>query len=120
MRTRIVASAAVLALTALAGCDDDDNGNGGTTAEVGGLSKSEFVKQADQLCANLTDGGVLTVDERLIGRVDQLVPPDSEQDTITQLLDQWRDYFDQPSEETAAAADEIARELGLDECVIGS
>jgi hypothetical protein len=108
----------MFALVAATGaCDGDDDE---TTGEEGALSKSEFVQKADKICADLTENGSLVVDGRLIGRVDDLVPPDSEQDTITQLLDQWRDYFDQSSEQTATAANDIARELGLDECVIDS
>jgi hypothetical protein len=118
VRSRVIAVVGALVLTAaVAACDGDDDS---TSDEDGALSKSEFVKEADQVCADLTENSELVVNERLIGRVDNLVPPASEQDTVTQLLDQWRDYLDQPSEATADAANEIAHEIGLDECVIAS
>lgn len=118
MRSRIIAVVGALLLVgALAACDSDDDG-GGTTDEEGELTRSEFAEQADRICTDLTENGELVVDERLIGRVDELAAPNAEQDTITRLLDQWRDYFDQESQATATAANDIARELGLDECVI--
>jgi len=118
VRSRVIAVVgAFVFVGSVTACDGGDDGS---TDEEGALSKSEFAEQADQVCADLTENGELVVNERLIGRVDDLVPRDSEQDTVTQLLDQWRDYFDQPSEQTATAADDIARELGLDECVIDS
>jgi cobalamin biosynthesis protein CobT len=117
VRSRVIAViSALVFVAAVASCDSSDDDS--TADEEGALSKSEFVKQADQVCADANESGELVVDERLVGRVDDLVPPEPEQDTVTQLLDQWRDYFDQPSEATAAAADDLARELSLDECVI--
>lgn len=142
-----------------AGCGNDDGGgNGG-----GVLSESEFARQANQLCTEAASrrrtilsgidldapgprqadqlDGIIDIDQKLLADVDELVPPESQQDTVTRLLDQWRDRIDleeQLREATAAddadelaqleaqvgqvdtRANQIASGLGLDECSRGA
>ncbi|MGH9049852.1 MAG: hypothetical protein ACRDY4_08995 [Acidimicrobiia bacterium] len=140
-------------------CGSDDDS---TEAEVGALSKSAFVEQANDLCSKAaTDrqsllskidpnapgpeqaeqlADVVDLDEKLLADVDQLVPPESEQSTVTQLLDQWRKRVDLEEQLRTATADadatqisdldskvqqvdtdanQIADDLGLDDCAGG-
>jgi hypothetical protein len=106
----------------LVACGDD------TTDESGELSPSEFASQASDACQantkkvddalkNVNPGvpsgpqsaeairQVATFDKQLISRVDDLAAPESEQDTITELLDKWRDRASQ-EEQIATAIDE--------------
>lgn len=86
--------------------------NGDTSDEPGALSKSEFAKKANELCAKAqadraqqlqqvsprpsgsADAQKLTnvasTDRELIRRVDALVPPEAEQDQVDRVLDGWR------------------------------
>jgi hypothetical protein len=150
--------APALALTALgvAACGSDDDSS---ETESGALSQSEFESQANDLCSKAATNReavgfdpnapgpqqaeqlaeIIDIDEKLLADVDQLVPPESEQDTVTQLLDQWRRRIDaeeqlrtataggdtaQASEleseiqQADRAADQIAGGLGLDECTL--
>ena len=140
-----------------AGCGSDGDSS---ETEVGALSKSEFAEQANDLCSKAaTDrqsvaldpnasgpvqaeqlGEIIAIDEKLLADVDQLVPPESEQDTVTQLLDQWRKRTDLEQQLRTATADDNAAEvsaldtqiqqvdtdanqiaggLGLDDCTLG-
>ena len=99
-------SVAAVAATACGGSDDDS----------GTLSKSAFARQANALCSKAKSdrdaqlqqlppspsGAVdaqkiqsaATVDRELIRHVDALVPPQSEQDQVDQVLDAWRTRAD--------------------------
>jgi len=137
---RVIVLMGALALAAAAGCRSDDDG---TSDEVGALSKSEFAEQANSICASSSGAESIAVDARLIADVDQLVPPESEQDTIDQLLDRWHERteledqrqgarqgteanddgaqvsgLDSQIDQVDERANQIAREAGLDECVI--
>jgi hypothetical protein len=106
----------------LVACGDDTND------ESGELTKSEFASEANDACQantkkvddalkNVNPGvpsgpesaeairQVATYDKQLISRVDDLAAPESEQDTITELLDKWRDRASQ-EEEIATAIDD--------------
>ncbi len=148
----------VLALAALgAAC-------GGSDDDPGTLSKPAFAKQANALCSTAKTErdaqlqqlppnpsgaadaqklqSVATTDRELIRRVDALVPPESEQDQVDQVLDAWRkraDLEDQYADAVAAmqdpatlasfsagqaqidaATDPVAVQLGLTECTRGT
>jgi hypothetical protein len=141
----------------LVACSSDDD-------ESGELSTSEFATQANKICENITKqvddalknvnpgtpqgaasaqaiGEVATLDKKQIGHVDDLAAPESEQDEIDQLLDQWRDRSSQEQQiadavsesgDTATIealndqlnqiedkANAIATKLGLDRCTRG-
>jgi hypothetical protein len=85
--------------------------NGDTSDEPGALSKSEFAKKANSLCADTeaertrlfqqlppqhgeaharTFERMASADRELVRRVDALVPPDAQQDRVDHLLDEWR------------------------------
>lgn len=151
----------VLAGTAVgaAACGGDDSGD---ETEVGALSKSEFTEQANDLCSKAASdresvlaeidpsesgaeqaeqlADLIDIDEKLLANVDDLVPPESEQQTVTRLLDQWRDRVDLEKQLRTATADDdasqvsaldsqiqqvdtqanqIADGLGLDDCTRG-
>jgi hypothetical protein len=113
----------------LVACGDD------TSDESGELTTSEFASQTNDACeANtkkvddaLKDVNpgvpsgpesadairqVATYDKQLISRVDDLAAPESEQDTITDLLDKWRDRASQEEKiATAIDDDEDATQL---------
>lgn len=100
-------AACVAALAAVVG-----TACGGNDDEPGALSKSEFAKQANALCAKAganrnaqlqplppnpsgaADAQKLkssaSTDRELIRRVDALVPPEGEQDQVDSVLDGWR------------------------------
>jgi hypothetical protein len=104
---------------AAAACGGDD-GEVTDAPESGALSKSEFADEAGKQCEEATSqiealpsSGDPTADQYdqiqqivggLIGNIDNLVPPDSEQDTVDTMLDGFRKY------ENAAgkAADDIS------------
>jgi hypothetical protein len=149
---------AVLVAVAIgaAACGSDGDGD---SDEVGALSKSEFTDQANDLCSKAAGdresalagsdasqsgaeqaeqlSNVIDIDEKLLADVDDLVPPESEQATVTKLLDQWRDRIDLEEQLRTATADDdsvqvsqldaqvqqvddqantIADELELDDC----
>ena len=123
---RIGIIALLVALGAgLVACGDD------TKDESGELSTSEFASDANAACQantkkvdaalkNVNPGvptgqasadaisQVSTYDKQLIDRVDDLAAPESEQDTIDQLLDKWRDRASQ--EEKVANAIEAGED----------
>ena len=151
-------AASVVALAAVAGtaCGGDD--------DPGALSKSSFATKANDLCSKAKADrdaqlgqlpadpsgaadaqklqSVATTDRELIRRVDALVPPESEQDQVDQVLDAWRkraDLEDQyaqavgrmtdPATLAAFAAsqaqidattDPVAVQLGLTACTRGT
>jgi len=148
----------VMAFGAAACGSDDDSSN----TEVGALSKSEFAAQANDLCSKAANNResvvseidpnapgpeqaeqlaeIIDIDQKQLADVDQLVPPESEQDTVTQLLDEWRKRVDLEEQlRTATAnddatevsaldteieqvdtdANQIADGLGLDDCTRG-
>jgi hypothetical protein len=96
----------VVVAAALSGC------GGSSNDEVGALSKSQFAKKSNGLCASAQaeraqllnqlptdpsgpgDAGklnsVVGIDRELIRKVDALVPPESEQDRVDRVLDGWR------------------------------
>jgi hypothetical protein len=100
-------AACVAALAAVVG-----TACGGSDDEPGALSKSEFAKQANALCAKAGANrnaqlqplppnpsgaadaqrlkSAASTDRELIRRVDALVPPEAEQDQVDSVLDGWR------------------------------
>jgi hypothetical protein len=144
---------AVIAATACGGSDDS-----------GTLSKSAFAKQANALCSKAKADrdaqlqqlqpspsgaadaqkiqSAATTDRELIRRVDALVPPESEQDQVDQVLEAWRkraDLEDQYADAVAAmqdpatlasfaakqaqidaTTDPVAIQLGLTQCTRGT
>jgi hypothetical protein len=147
------AAAAVLAVPACSSGGDANN-----------LSKGQFAAKADDLCskADADRAQILQqlppmpsgtadaenlqraagIDHDLVRKVDALVPPDSEQDTVDQLLDAWRQRADAEDQyalavgamqdpqtlagftssidQIDATAAPIANELGMTECARGA
>ena len=147
-----LAAAAVLAVPACSSGGDSDS-----------LSKDQFAAKANDLCSKAdadraqllqqlppmpsgtTDAENLQraagIDRDLIREVDALVPPESEQDTVDQLLDAWRQRanaedqyaiavgamqdpqtlagFTSSIDQIDATAAPIANELGMTECARG-
>jgi hypothetical protein len=157
VRARLAVLFAVLCLAAAAACDDGGGGD-----EEGALSASEFARRANALCSaaaadrqTVLSGidpeasgpeqaellaNIIDVDEDLLEEIDDLVPPEMDQDTVDQLLDRWRDRIEleqQLREATAndddgevaalegqitevdAEANPIAGSLLLNECTRG-
>jgi hypothetical protein len=100
----ILALALVTAL-GLTACGDDDDGGGGAQSETGNLSRSEWAKQADGLCSKTASDidalptagdpvslyqGTQPAVQKLVADVDQLVPPEADQDTVDQMLTGFR------------------------------
>jgi hypothetical protein len=152
-------AASVVALAAIAG-----TACGGSDDEPGALSKSSFATKANKLCSKAKADGevqlqqlppnpsgakdaqtlqnVSRTDRELIRRVDALVPPQSEQDQVDEVLDAWRkraDLADQYAEgvgamrdpatlatftakqaQIDAATNPVAIELGLTGCTRGT
>jgi hypothetical protein len=155
--TLFAASAVALAAVAGTAC-------GGSDDDPGSLSKSSFATKANALCSKAkadrdaqfqqlppTPSGsadaqtlqnVATSDRDLIRRVDALVPPQSEQDQVDDVLDAWHkraDLADQYAEgvgamqdpatlatftakqaQIDAATDPVAIQLGLTGCTRGT
>jgi hypothetical protein len=147
------AAAAVLAVPACSSGGDANN-----------LSKGQFAAKANDLCSKAdADRAQLLqqlppmpsgtadaenlqraagIDHDLIRKVDALVPPDSEQDTVDRLLDAWRQRADAEDQyalavgamqdpqtlagftasidQIDATAAPIANELGMTECARGA
>jgi protein-tyrosine-phosphatase len=131
VRTRIVLPLAAIVLT-LVGCGEGD----GDETEVGALSRTEFAQEANALCREAAADRrtvlsgvdpeapgeetaerldeIVAVDRKLIRDVDDLVPPERVQDTIDQLLDQWRDRVDLEEQvRDATAVDDAAETAQL-------
>ena len=101
--TSLAAVATVAAAVVLAACSGEDTNN---------LSKGEFATKANALCSKAesertlllqqlppmpsgdadtqTLRRIVTVDRELVRKVDDLVPPQAEQDRVDRLLDAWR------------------------------
>ena len=125
----LVPTLAVMALGAAACGSDDDS----SEREVGALSKSEFAEQANDLCSKAATNResivsqidanapgseqaeqlaeIIDIDQKQLADVDQLVPPESEQDTVTQLLDQWRKRINLEEQLRTATANDDATEV---------
>jgi hypothetical protein len=102
----LVAPLAAVSVVGLSACGTSDDG------EVGNLSKAEFAAKANALCTTAeadraqllqelsptpsgsADAGtlqrVVTVDRELVRHIDDLVPPEGEQDRVDRVLDAWR------------------------------
>jgi hypothetical protein len=109
-RPRLVVFALALSVLVVTACGGD------TSDDPGALSKSEFATQANELCTkaqadraeqlqqvSLSPSGpadaqklqrVASTDRELIRRVDDLVPPEAEQDEVDRVLDGWRQRAD--------------------------
>ena len=129
MRATLAAIMTVLALTAAAGCSDGDGGGD----EEGALSATEFAQKANALCSEAAAdrqtilsgidenapgpeqaeqlAGIIDIDEKLLEEVDDLVPPESDQDTVDQLLDQWRQRIDLENQLREATANDDTGEI---------
>lgn len=101
--TSLAALATIAAAVVLGACSGDDANN---------LGKGEFATKANALCSNAesertqllqqlppTPSGdadaqtlrrIVTVDRELVRKVDDLVPPQAEQDRVDRVLDAWR------------------------------
>jgi hypothetical protein len=101
-----VAALATIAVVTLSACDSGDAG------DANNLSKGEFASKANSLCTKAesergqllqqlspTPSGaadaqklqrIVTIDRELVRRVDDLVPPQAEEDRVDRVLDAWR------------------------------
>lgn len=157
-RVRLVVPVLSLAALVATAC------NGDTSDEPGALSKSEFAEQANELCTRARADraeqlqqvspnpsgsadaqklqSVASSDRELIRRVDDLVPPESEQDEVDRVLDGWRQRADLEDQyasaveamqdtttlagltaqlaEIDATLDPVAVQLGLTGCTRGT
>jgi hypothetical protein len=97
---------ATIAALTLSACDSGDDG------DANNLSKGEFASKGNSLCTKAesergqllqrlppTPSGaadaqklqrVVTIDRELVRRVDDLVPPQGEEDRVDRVLDAWR------------------------------
>ncbi|MBA2326694.1 MAG: hypothetical protein H0V95_08645 [Actinobacteria bacterium] len=129
MRATLAVMLAALALTAAAGCSDGDGGGD----EEGALSATEFAREANALCQEAAAdrqtvqsgidedapgpeqaelyAEILDIDQNLLEDVDDLVPPEAEQDTVDQLLDAWRERIDLEEQAREAIANDDSGEL---------
>jgi hypothetical protein len=105
----------VAALVGAVACGD----NSGDGDEVGALSESEFRDQANEICRRASADDPVDISE-LIRRLDALVPPESMQDEVSEMLTQFRDYqqdaSSSPPTDTVREADRLADDLGLSDC----
>ena len=153
MRITALLAVALAAGLVAAGCGDDDDDTAATTsaattgatgatgASGAPLSEDEFVKQANQICAQVNkkiegggggQGGSVEdfANDTLIPAVDdglaelgQLTPPEADADQYSQLLDEGQDALDglknDPGSigpQTFKQFNQMAKDLGLDEC----
>jgi len=129
VRGTITAVLAAVALTLAAGCSSD----GGGGDEEGALNATEFAQKANRLCSEAASdrqtilsgidpeasgpeqaeqlAGIIDIDQKLLEEVDDLVPPQKDQDTVDQLLDEWRDRLDLEDQLREATANEDAGEV---------
>jgi hypothetical protein len=152
----MLAAPAATAVLAVPACSSGGDANN--------LSKGQFAAKANDLCSKAdADRAQLLqqlppmpsgtadaenlqraagIDHDLIRKVDALVPPDSEQDTVDRLLDAWRQRADAEDQyalavgamqdpqtlagftasidQIDATAAPIANELGMTECARGA
>jgi predicted phage tail protein len=129
VRARLTVLLAAMCLAAAAGgCD----GDGGGDEEVA-LTADEFARKANALCSEAAAdrqtvlsgidpessgpeqaellANIIDIDEKLLEEVDDLVPPEKDQDTVDQLLDQWRDRIDLEQQLREATANDDAGEV---------
>jgi hypothetical protein len=114
-------------LLGAAACSDDDSG------DEGALSATEFARKANALCSEAASdrqtvlsgidpastgpeqaellANIIDIDEDLLEKVDDLVPPESDQDTVDQLLDHWRDRIELEEQLREATANDDAGEV---------
>jgi hypothetical protein len=129
VRVTTTAVLAAMALSLAAACDGGADGGDGD----GALSKTEFAQKANGLCKEATAdrrtilsgidpeasgpeqaeqlAEIIDIDEKLLEEVDDLVPPDAEQDTVDQLLDAWRERIDLEQQLREATANDDAGEV---------
>jgi hypothetical protein len=129
VRATLTAVVAVLTLILAAGCD----GGGGGGDEEGALSATEFAQKANALCSEAAAdrqtvqsgidenapgpeqaelyAEILDIDEKLLEEVDDLVPPEADQDTVDQLLDAWRERIALEEQAREAIANDDSGEL---------
>ena len=129
MRATLTAVAVVLTLTLATACDGGSDGDG----ENGALSATEFAQKANALCGEAAAdrqtvlsgidpeapgpeqaeqlAEIIDIDEKLLEEVDDLVPPDADQDTVDQLLDQWRERIDLEEQLREATANDDTGEV---------
>ncbi|MGH9026243.1 MAG: hypothetical protein ACRDWD_09040 [Acidimicrobiia bacterium] len=107
---------AVTVLLAVASACSDDGGDDNATR-----SESEFQDQANKLCKDASEDDPIDL-PGLIEELDALVPPESDQDDMSEMLTQFHDYrkaLDKrgtPSTQTVHEADRLADGLGLSDC----
>ena len=128
MRARLVMTLAAMTLAATSACSDGD-GNGGD----GALTADEFARRANALCSEAASdrqtvlsgidpeasgpeqaeqlAEIIDVDEKLLEEVDDLVPPEADQDTVDQLLDRWRERIDLEEQLREATANDDTGEV---------
>ena len=129
MRGTIAAVLAAMALALAAGCDGGD----GDGDEGSALTRTEFAQKANALCKEAAAdrqtvisgidpeapgpeqaeqlAEIVDIDQNLLEEVDDLVPPDADQDTVDQLLDQWRERIDLEDQLREATANDDAGEV---------
>jgi hypothetical protein len=129
VRGTITAVLAAMALTFATGCDGGD----GDGDEGGALTKTEFAQKANALCKEAAAdrrtilsgidpeapgpeqaeqlSQIIDIDEKLLEDVDDLVPPEADQDTVDQLLDQWRERINLENQLREATANDDAGEV---------
>jgi hypothetical protein len=127
VRGTITAVLAAMALTFATGCDGGDGDEGGA------LTKTEFAQKGNGLCKEAAAdrrtvlsgidpeapgpeqaeqlAQIIDIDEKLLEDVDDLVPPEADQGTVDQLLDQWRERIDLENQLREATANDDAGEV---------
>jgi hypothetical protein len=129
VRATFTAVVAVLTVTLAAACDGGDDGDD----DEGALTATEFAQRANALCNEAAAdrqtvlsgidpmapgpeqaeqlAEIIDIDEKLLDEVDDLVPPESDQDTVDQLLDQWRERVDLEEQLREATANDDIGEV---------
>jgi hypothetical protein len=135
-KTAVALLATVLAAGLIAaGCggDDDDDTTAAATATTGGEppSKSEFIEQGDEICAEANQelqqaNTAQEVADNIQGQIDglrALTPPEGDEEEIAQILDTAEEGVDELSEAERpeqtpglAEAARMLREYGFKEC----
>ncbi len=143
---RIAASLAVVAVLAIVAVLVLSGGDGGS--EDGSPTKAAWISQADQICAqtaeDLTAAGrgldfndqqvsdefvadvIVPTTQRQLDQIDELVPPEGDEDEIDAILAAFRRGLDQLAADPTAAAGaydeafQLAEDYGLRTCSKGS
>ena len=127
MRARLSAVLVVATLVTAAACSD------GGGDDEGALSATAFARRANALCSEAASdrqtvlsgidpastgperaellANIIDIDEDLLENVDDLVPPEADQDTVDQLLDRWRDRIELEEQLREATANDDAGEV---------